>query len=235
MTHEAPARDAAPFTSTARLPRVDLMPREIAARRRERKLLAGLGAGLLAVIAVVVAVYVGAVHSEHQAQDSLDAADARHAQLQHQLGQLDDVAQTYAQESAREAQLKQALAPEVRWSAYLADLSLRIPHHVWLTNVSVTENVDDSNQVGAASTSSTGTPAPEGIGSVTLSGTAFKHDDVASWLDSLARERGYANPYFSSSTKGKVGDKDTVTFSSTVTLTKHALCGPTCAELDGGK
>jgi hypothetical protein len=110
---------------------------------------------------------------------------------------------------------------------------------VWLTNMTVTENVDDSNQVStSASSGSSGSgdsTSPGGIGSITFAGTAYHHDDVASWLESLAKERGYADPYFSNSTKSKIGDKDAVNFSSTVNLTKDALCGPTCGELEDGK
>ena len=45
-----------------------------------------------------------------------------------------------------------------------------------------------------------------GIGTVTVSGVGFSHDDVAVWLESLAGQKGYANPYFSSSTESLIGD-----------------------------
>ncbi len=52
---------------------------------------------------------------------------------------------------------------------------------------------------------------------------AFRHDDVAAWLESLATQEGYADPTLADSTAGKVGDRPVVTFTSTVTLTSEAL------------
>ena len=53
----------------------------------------------------------------------------------------------------------------------------------------------------------------------------FAHDDVAAWLESLAKEKGYTNPYFSSSTKAAIGSRPVVNFTSTVTVTKDAYSG----------
>jgi Tfp pilus assembly protein PilN len=228
VIHEAP-----PLLSTARLPRVDLMPPEFAQRRRERRILASLSLVVLAAVAIVAVLYVAAVHGKQAAQQSLDDATAKHTALSHQLAKLGDVQKTYDEQSRRQALLEQALAPEVHWSGYLADLSLRIPDNVWLTNMSVTENVDDANQVTTGSGDSDSSLVPSGIGTITFGATAFHHTDVANWLEAMAGERGFLYPYFSNSSKSKIGHKDTVTFSSKVILTKDALCGKACAEPTG--
>ncbi|MCU1589867.1 MAG: hypothetical protein JWP11_1123, partial [Frankiales bacterium] len=44
-------------------------------------------------------------------------------------------------------------------------------------------------------------------------------------LESLAKQKGYANPYFTNSTKALVGSRETVDFTSTVTMTSAALSG----------
>jgi hypothetical protein len=66
---------------------------------------------------------------------------------------------------------------------------------------------------------------PAGIGTVTFTGVGFSHDDVAVWLESLATQKGYANPYFSSSTETLLGTRKTVNFTSTATLTPAAYSG----------
>ena len=66
---------------------------------------------------------------------------------------------------------------------------------------------------------------PNKIGTVTFTGVALTHDDVATWLESLASENGFANPYFSNSTEAKIGDQKVVNFSSTVDLTPDAHSG----------
>ena len=54
---------------------------------------------------------------------------------------------------------------------------------------------------------------------------AFAHTDVANWLESLAREKGYAGPLLQSSTEALLGTRKVVNWSVTVTLTPEALSG----------
>ena len=63
-----------------------------------------------------------------------------------------------------------------------------------------------------------------GIGTVTFSGVGFNHDDVAVWLESLAKQKGYANPYFSTSTEALIGTRTTVNFASTVDAHRRTPC-----------
>ena len=63
------------------------------------------------------------------------------------------------------------------------------------------------------------------LGTVTLTGVAFAHTDVANWLESLAREKGYAGPLLQSSTEALLGTRKVVNWSVTVTLTPEALSG----------
>jgi Tfp pilus assembly protein PilN len=113
--------------------------------------------------------------------------------------------------------LQQAMGQEIDWSTYLSDLSLRIPDNVWLTNMNATES----------STGLTATPpAPgTGIGTITFGGVAFSHDDVATWLDVLAKEKGFANVYFSNSARGVIGNRTVVNYSSSVALTDDSKSG----------
>src|SRR4051794_40892801 len=173
------------------------------------------GAGVAAV-AVVGLLTFNAHHGVAQAKSDLQSAQSQQATLQSQLAGLQSVRDVYAQVDAKKAMLKQAMGSEVRWSNYLTDLSLKLPQNVWLTNVTATEQ---------AAGASAGALAPAGVGSVTFTGVAFSHDDVATWLDALAKERGFANAYFSNSTKAMIGPREVVDFTSSVTLTQAALSG----------
>jgi Tfp pilus assembly protein PilN len=128
----------------------------------------------------------------------------------------------YAQVDAAEAQLSQAMGKEIRWSFFLNDLSLKTPNKVWLTEMTVTQ-VDPSQSVAAAATTAGGTYLTPGIGSVQFRGHASAHNDVAAWLDALAKQKGYAQPYFTNSTKEKIGDTPAVSFDSKVSITEDAL------------
>lgn len=217
MTVQTQIRQVAGAPSIAR---VNLMPPEIEESRRFRKVQAGLGGAMVAAVAAVAALYVLGQGGVSSAQQRLDAAKAQQQTLLHQQAALQNVSQVYADVASHQAMLSTAMGQEVQWSHYLNDLALRVPDNVWLTNVAITENVDGTQ------TASTSPLIPSGIGTVTFTGRGFTHDDVAAWLDSLAKEKGYASPYFSSSTEDQnTTGKKLVTFTSTVTLTNDALSG----------
>lgn len=201
------------------LPRVNLLPPEIAQARQLRLVKGGMGVAVAAAAGVVALLALAAAGGVTDAQAELDSATTAQVQVQRQVGELANVRAVYADVAARETLLTRAMGPEVRWSRYLTDLSLTIPSTVWVTDVSIVQNVDGPS---AGATSSLLDP---GIGSVTFTGTALAHDDVASFLDALAGQQGYAFPYFSSSTEKYIGDTSVVDFTSTVSVTPDARSG----------
>jgi Tfp pilus assembly protein PilN len=208
-------------TTLAMLPRVNLLPPEIAAAQRLRGIQAGLGAGVLAALVVVGGLFVVATGQQHSAQSDLDTAKAQGTSLQAEQAKYADVPKVYAEVEARQAQLSQAMGKEIRWSYFLNDLSLRTPAKVWLTNVTVTENVDAATAVPTAPTG-WGTT---GIGNVTFQGKGFTHNDVASWLRALGQQPGLADPYFTQSVQDSSTDQSSVTFNSQAVITDKALSG----------
>jgi Tfp pilus assembly protein PilN len=213
------------------LPRVNLMPPEIAEAAKFRRFQLAMGGAVLAAVAVVGALYFQAQGSKGNAQSGLDAARNQQTALQAKLNSLQSVQQVYAEAAAKEAMLKQAMGQEVRWSSYLTDLALHMPDNVWLTTVQASETAvpvtGTTAAAPAAATPATGTTtlAPAGIGTVTFSGVAFSHNDVAAWLDALAKEKGFTNPYFSNSTETTLGPRTVVNFASSVSLTDAAKSG----------
>ncbi len=199
------------------LPRVNLMPPEIAERKRLSQIKAGLALVVVVALGAVALLYQHGQGSVSAANDTLVEANAQQGVLR---GQLADLAatKTLAQSLAtRETMLSLAKGSEVRWSSYLTDLSLTIPKNVWLTNLTISQ---------ATQVVQPGVARPDGrIGDVSFTGTARSHDDVAAWLDSLATQVGYSHPYFSSSTEKYLGPEKVTDFTSTVDLTADALSG----------
>ena len=202
----------------ATLPSVNLMPAEIAEAARFRRFQFAMGAAVLGAVAIVGALYVHDKSAVSAAQSQLTQAQQAHSAAQSQLSALHSVSDVYAQVAAKQAMVSQAMGDEVDWSTYLSDLSLRIPDNVWLLNLQITQST-------APAAPQPGTLTPTGIGTITFSGVAFSHDDVATWLDMLAKEKGFANAYFSNSTKALIGKKSVVNFSSSVDVTDAAKSG----------
>jgi Tfp pilus assembly protein PilN len=202
------------------LPRVNLLPPEIAETRRFRRIQVGLGGAVLGAVGIVALLYVAASSSVSSAQTQLDTATAQHTALQAQTAKYSQVTDVYARAAAAQAMLTQAMGEEVRFSQFMNDLSLSVPENVWLKNVTFTQN-----SAAAPASATTAPGAAASIGTVTFTGVGFSHDDVAVWLESLASEKGYANPYFTSSAEALLGTRKTVNFTSSVALTPAAYSG----------
>jgi Tfp pilus assembly protein PilN len=214
-------------TRVVELPRVNLLPPEIFEKRQLQRAQAGLGVVVIAALVGVGLVYVSGGSAVTDAKSRLTNSQATQTDLQSQLNQLSFVTAEAAQADAAKGMLVQATASTIPFSTYLADLSLLTPKNVWFTAVTLTSSVPAGSITDPAS-------APATVGSVTFAGQALAHNDVATWLDSAAKEVGFADPYFSSSTESLIPGtglapgskpKTWVTFSSTVNLTSAALCG----------
>jgi Tfp pilus assembly protein PilN len=205
-------------TRLATLPQVNLLPPEIGAQRRFRHVQAGLGGAVVASLLVAGGLFVVANSQVGKAQDDLNANKAQATQLQSKVDAFAEVPLVAAQVESARTQLGTAMGSEVRWSYFLNDLSLKMPRHVWLDSMTVTSTG------AAAAVTPVGQYATTGIGTIVFTGKAYGHNDVAAWLNSLARQKGYTQPYFTSSTVAPLGSNDNaVTFTSSVTVTDDAL------------
>ena len=218
---EAQASVIAPLT----LPRVNLLPPGPAEQARFRRIQMGLGAGLVAVVGVVALLHAAASAAARDASAELQVAVDAGTALQLEVSGLSEVAAVHDQATQAQAVLTQAMQQEVRYSGLLHDLSRTVPADVWLESVSFSQ-VAPAAETGAAGAS----PA---IGSVTFAGVALEHDDVATWLEALADQDGFASPTFTGATTGPLGERTAVTFTSTVSLTSAALSGRYAPEARG--
>jgi Tfp pilus assembly protein PilN len=212
QTVQLPAREIVLASS---LPRVNLLPPEIAEAGRLRSIQLGMGAAVAAALVVVGGLWFIAGQQVQSEQDELDAATATQATVSKQVNDLAPVAAVYAEVEDRRLLLEKALGGDVEWSQYLTDLSLTVPENVWLTSMNVTPQAAGTGTGGAS----------DAVATITFAGTAQQHDDVALWLESLAKQKGYTSVYFNSSTEKEIGTTKVVDFTSTVSVTRDALSG----------
>jgi Tfp pilus assembly protein PilN len=209
-------------TRIGTLPSVNLLPPEIEQARRFRHVQLALGAGVVGSLAVVAAVFIVASGQVGAAQDDLDGSKAQTTRLEAQATEYSQVPLVYSKVEAARAQLELAMGKEIRWSFYLNDLSLKTPHNVWVTSMTATSS--EATAAGASTVpGQSATYIEPGVATVSFEGYAIKHNDVASWLDSLAKQKGYAQPYFTDSTKDLIGTTPVVKFKSQVSVTDDAL------------
>jgi type IV pilus assembly protein PilN len=201
------------------MPKVDLLPPEIAAEATFRKLRLGLGLGVAAAVGVVGLLWYSAHTSVAGAQSELTAAQASQARLQVEVTKYADVPKAYASVQAAQAQLSAAMGHEVRFSFILNDLSMTIPNKVWLHTATITQDVD-------ATSPPVGSWGNTGIATLTVDGFAYNYPDVAAWLQMLGKGKYYTDPYFSDAHQGDpIAGKPNVLFSSSVIITDKAYSG----------
>jgi len=208
------------------LPRVNLLPPEIFEKRQLQRAQAALGVVVLAAVVGVGLVYVSGGSAVTDAKSRLLNAQATQTELQAKVNKVSYVTAEAAQAQAAQGMLTQATGSAIPFSTYLADLSLLTPKNVWFTNLTLTNALPAGSVAAGAAT-------PATVGTITFAGQALAHTDVATWLDNAAKEVGFSDPYFTSSTESVVpgtgaatgtASKTWDTFSSSVNLTSAALC-----------
>jgi Tfp pilus assembly protein PilN len=216
----------------AAFPRVNLMPEVVAAEARaHRAKVVAVGAAV-ASLAVVGGLYVVAAATVSSAQDRLDSAQAQAASLATEEAKYADVPKVQAEVASASTQQYQALGGEVRWSFLLNDLALTIPSGTSLTSFAGTiTGVPPSASVASPPTSPSSAPSGTvvsvlghpGIGTITYQGEALGYPQVASFLDSQAKQKTLLDPFVTSAATQNDATKKGLTFSSTATITAAAL------------
>ncbi len=190
-------------TRLAQMPRVNLLPPEIAEAAKLKRLKVMLGALLLAAMAAVVLIYFFVSSQLGGAQDDLSTAQAQGNALQSEVATYAEVPMVLAEVDAAQANLATASTPEIRWSFYLNDLSLTIPKTTRLTAITALNDAAAA-QLGGTVTTAEGLSTPLGqasMGSIAFTGRSTNFDAVAAWLQSLAKQKGYLEPSVQNVTK----------------------------------
>jgi Tfp pilus assembly protein PilN len=205
------------------LPRVNLMPPEIAEAERLRRAQVAMVGAVVASALLVGGLYYHAKQGMSSAQNSLVTAQGQHTSLQAKYTSLNYVQEPFTQVQNKQELLQQAMGDQIDWSFILNDLTTRVPNNVWLDGFTASETSVPSSTPLQAPVGADGSTT--GVGTITVSGTAFQHNDVANWLVSMALIKGFADPSFQSSTKAVIGTRPVVNFSSSLILGNNALSG----------
>jgi type IV pilus assembly protein PilN len=193
---------------------INLLPPEIAQRRRVREITLMIGAAGLALVGLLVVILLVQTARVAGERGKLRDVKRQNAQLQAKVNELEIVAQNQAELANKQKLLATLTQNEVRWSVILNNISIRIPSDVWLTSFS-----------GAVSAPAGPAAATTSFGTISLAGTTFTHLDVAKWLSRLEGINEWAFPYLTLSSKAGSDETGqvTVNFNSTVELSSGAL------------
>jgi Tfp pilus assembly protein PilN len=195
--------------------RINLLPPEILERQRARRRTAAVVAFGLVVLLLLAAFYVLQLLRLSDLRDDLEQQQAANRQLEARIAELQEVATLQQQLADSRELLADLLDNQVYWSGVLRDVSLVIPGETWLTGLTGTiVEADGATQVEVGRGL---------VGSISFTGFAFEHRDVALWLSRLEDVRGFVNPWLSTSTKTLIGETEVVNFTNSVDLSEQAL------------
>lgn len=195
--------------------RINLLPPEILERQSARRQTVAAVAIGLVLLLLLAGFYVLQLLRLAEVRDDLEQQQAENRQLEAQIAELQEVVALQQQLADSRELLADLLDNQVYWSGVLRDISLVIPGETWLTGLTgVIAGADPAAEVEVGRGL---------IGSITFTGFAFDHRDVALWLSRLEDVRGFVNPWLSNSTKALIGETEVVTFANSVDLSEQAL------------
>lgn len=209
--------------SAAAFPKVDLLPPAISEQAKVRRAKLVFGGAALVAVAVVGGLYMMAQDEVSTAQEGLDAATATSVTLNTEVAKYADVPKAFAEVKAANGQLGAAMGGEVRFSYLLNDLALTIPKGVSLTTYTAT--LTNTGATAAPAGAADPAAGSDVIGTVKYNGEATTYGNVASWLDSQAKQKTQSDVYLQSAARAddKTTENTGITWESSSNLTKKAL------------
>lgn len=189
---------------------VNLLPPDILAAQRQRRMAGVVALAGVGVIFLIVAFYVLQVGKLAGIRDDIEQQQATNRGLQGQIDQLQRFDELQARAQAKQDLLDDVFAGEISFSGLLMDVSRVIPSSAALT--SLTAGAQEPTPTAGGSTLL--------VGRIDVAGIALDYDTIASWLIRLERVRGWVNPWVTS-----IADPDSgpITYTSGVDLTDAAV------------
>lgn len=240
-THVSPGTaHGAAAADPLRIPPIaaDLLPLEIRDARSTRRRRRQVVVALLGTVALVAAAYAGLLTLSTAAGLQQRAAEREVAQVRQDQQQYAELIQAQQQTATIEKQLTGLMADDVRWQQLLRGVTAAAPSGTALETV----NASLTGFAGGGAAAPGGAAPPAGsaavkvpggdgervIGTVSLTGTAKRRDDIARYLTALEQVPGVDRPMLDSMTS-EAG----ITFALHADLTAAALGGRFRADTGG--
>jgi Tfp pilus assembly protein PilN len=142
---------------------VSLLPPEIKQKRLEGRRQAVLIRILIAFFIIVLVVYAYLLVSSILTRNSIESIRSERESVEMQINSLKPYADLFAEMTAAEQRLEQAMGANPQWSVFLQDIGLALPPGIWLSEMSITY--------------------AENGGSLNIRGWGFSNENIAEMLE----------------------------------------------------
>lgn len=204
--------------------RINLIPPEIAARRRVRQQNSMLGVVFFVFLLLLTAIWFVRNGQLKDEQARVDVAQAEVEALEVQVAALQEFAQLEQTVKQKQQTLATAMVDDVAWSRLLIELSMIIPGDSWITAFTgAASSPTSAPPTGPAPTVVTAGPK---LGILTFTAiTVGDFPGVAKWITRLQELKSLQNIWVPSAAKSELAGRDTVDYSSTADLSKDSASG----------
>jgi Tfp pilus assembly protein PilN len=186
--------------------RVNLLPPDVLAAQRQRRLAGVVALAGIGVIGLILVFYVLQLGKLSGIRSDIEQQQESNRSLQSDIDELREFEELRQRAQAKQALLDSVFANEISFSGLLMDVSRVIPSTAALT--SMTASAQEPTPTAGGTTLFTGR--------IDVAGLALDYDTIASWLTRLERVRGWVNPWVTSIADLPDGP---ITYSSGVDLT----------------
>jgi Tfp pilus assembly protein PilN len=186
--------------------RVNLLPPDILAAQRQRRLAGVVALAGVGVIGLILVFYVLQLGKLSGIRSDIEQQQQSNQSLQSQIDELREFEELRQRAQAKQALLDSVFANEISFSGLLMDVSRVIPSTAALTALNASAQ-EPTPTVGGTTLLT---------GRIDVAGLALDYDTIASWLTRLERVRGWVNPWVTSIADVVDGP---ITYSSGVDLT----------------
>lgn len=200
--------------------RVNLLPRELDAVVRARRIARLSALGVVLVAAVLGGLYAMQVAAVNEAERERAEVETRIAQARQELAALGEFRELKDRHDARSELLSVAMAEEISWARILNDLSLAFPSDASLLTLTGAAEEPVELAEGEVDT------GPR-IGRITTTG--YSLEEYAPGVESLLLDfdtaRGFFNSYLQTATTAEIGESEVTNFNGTIDLDEDAYTG----------
>ena len=208
-----------PLTGEYPVARVNLLPPEILEGRRFKRAQRWMALSVVGVVSAAGGGYHLARADAAEAAEELAAERARTAVLQDEVARYAEVPAVLASVDRAETALDTAMATDIEWYRYLAQISLSAPESVWFRSLTF-------SALPPGSTGSDPLAPADSVAQISVTGRAAAYLDVAAWLDALDAIPTSDYPAFTDTTLDEESlDAPFVEFTATSLVAPEALSG----------
>jgi Tfp pilus assembly protein PilN len=202
---------------------VNLLPPDILAAQRQRRLAGVVALAGVGVIALILVFWVLQVGNLSGVRDEIERQEETNRALQERIAQLQRFEELQARAQAKQGLVNQVFVNEISFSGLLMDVSRVIPSTAALTSLNASREPVPAPATGGTTLL---------LGRIDVAGLSLDYDTIASWLIRLERVRGWVNPWVTSIVDPESGP---ITYTSGVDLSQAAVTARgRRAEVTGG-